>query len=203
MARRRGTTPRMQPRKPLPPLLHELLQALKVAREPRLQGVLAALSLAHDGYPCGHAWGFDFVEFQGPVYQPLLGGAGALIVPVFDDGLIVDLAACRVSDRRIATRRGVARALGEDWIDRAVLRRTPLPLFSDPLRWLMAGRQGAVVLNWRQAPFLFDGLDAISCDSPALAARVHAAARQMASPPKPFSPSRCARREKARLVAPL
>jgi hypothetical protein len=170
----------MQTRRPLPPLLHELLHASKVAREPRLEGVIAALGLAHEG----PLWGFDFVEFTGPVYRPLLGGDGALIVPAFDDGLIVELVACRVADRHIATRRGAARALGEDWIDLAVLNRSRLTLFSDPLRWLIAGRRGAVVLDWRQAPFLFDGVDRISCDSSALASRVHAATRLMARPPK-------------------
>jgi hypothetical protein len=170
----------MQARRPLPPLLRELLHASKVAREPRLEGVIAALGLAHEG----PLWGFDFVEFTSPVYRPLLGGDGALIVPVFDDSLIVDLVACRVADRHIATRQGAARALGEDWIDLAALIRSRLALFSDPLRWLMAGRRGAVVLDWRQAPVLFDGIDRITCDSPALASRVHAATRRMARPPR-------------------
>ena len=170
----------MQTRRPLPPLLRELLHASKVAREPRLEGVLATLGLAHEG----PLWGFDFLEFTGPTYRPLLGGDGALIMPVFDDGLIVDLVACRVSDRRIATRHGAARALGEDWIDLAALNRSRLALFSDPLRWLMAGRRGAVVLDWRQAPFLFDGIDRITCDSPALVSRVHTATRRMPRPPK-------------------
>jgi len=170
----------MQTRRPLPPLLRELLHASKVAREPRLEGVLATLGLTHEG----PLWRFDFVDFTGPTYRPLLGGDGALIVPVFDDGLIVDLVACRVIDRRIATRHGAARALGEDWIDRAILHRTPLALFSDPLHWLMAGRHGAVVLDWRKAPFLFDGVEAVACDSPALASRVRSATHQMTKRPQ-------------------
>ena len=170
----------MQTRRPLPPLLRELLHASKVAREPRLECVLATLGLAHEG----PLWGFDFVEFTGSTYRPLLGGDGALIVPVFDDGLIVDLVACRVIDRRIATRHGAARALGEDWIDRAALNRSRLALFSDPLRWLMAGRRGAVVLDWRQAPLLFDGVEAIACDSPALMRRVDTATHRMAKRPQ-------------------
>jgi len=172
----------MQTHRSLPSLLRELLRALKVAREPKLQGVIAARGLTHD-IP---AWGLDFVEFTGLTYRPLLGGDGALIVPVFDEGLMVDLVACRVSDRRTATRHGIARALGENWIDRAILDRTALSLFSDPLRWLMAGRQGAVVLDWHQAPFLFDGLGEITCDSPALANRVHVITRRMARPPRFF-----------------
>jgi hypothetical protein len=172
----------MQTRRPLPPLLRELLHASKVAREPRLEGVLATLGLAHEG----PLWGFDFVEFTGPAYRPLLGGDGALIVPVFDDGLIVDLVACRVIDRRIASRHGAARALGEDWIDRAILHRTPLALFSDPLRWLMAGRRGTVVLDWRKVSFLLNGVEAVACDSPALASRIRAATRRMARPPKSY-----------------
>jgi hypothetical protein len=170
----------MQTRRPLPPLLRELLHASKVAREPRLEGVLATLGLTHEA----PLWGFDFIEFTGSTYRPLLGGDGALIVPVFDDGLIVDLVACRVVDRRIATRHRAARALGEDWIDLAALNRSRLALFSDPLRWLLAGRRGAVVLDWRQAPFLFGDVDWITCDSPALADRVHAATRRMPRPPR-------------------
>jgi hypothetical protein len=171
----------MQARRPLPPLLRELLHASKVAREPRLEGVIGALGLAHEG----SLWGFDFVAFTESAYRPLLGGDGALIVPVFDDGLIVDLVACRVADRHIATRHGAARALGEDWIDLAALNRSRLVLFSDPLRWLMAGRRGAVVLDWHQARVLLDGVDRITCDSPALASRVHAVTRRMSQPPKP------------------
>jgi hypothetical protein len=46
------------------------------------------------------------------------------------------------------------------------MHRARLPLYSDPLRWLMNGRRGAVVLDWSQAGFLFDGLEGITCDSP-------------------------------------
>lgn len=161
--------------------MRELLQAYRVARDPRCQDALAACGLAQTG----PIWGFDFVEFSGLTYQPLLGADSALIVPVFnDDGLIDDLVACRVTDRRIATRHGLARALGENWIDLAVMRRTRLRLHADPLRWLMNGRYGAVVLDWSRAGFIFDGVEEIICDSPSLANRVHATTRRMTHPPR-------------------
>ncbi len=168
------------PTPPLPSRLRELLQAYRIACDPRYKDSLAACSLTHTG----PIWGFDFVEFSRLTYQPVLGGDCALIVPVFDDGVLADLVACRIADRQIATRYGIARALGEDWIDLAVLRRTRLPLYSDPLRWLMSGRRGAVILDWSQAGFLLDGLEGITCDSPALANRVHATTRRMTSPPR-------------------
>jgi hypothetical protein len=46
------------------------------------------------------------------------------------------------------------------------MHRARLPLYSDPLRWLMNGRRGAVVLDWSQAGFLFDGLEGITGVSP-------------------------------------
>jgi hypothetical protein len=170
----------MKTRTPLPPLLCELLQASRVAHEPRLQDILAGLGLVPDG----SLWGFDFVDFAAGLYDPRPGGDGALILPAFDGGIVIDLAACRIRDRHVATRYGVARALGEEAIAQAILQRTPLSLLSDPLRWLMAGRRGAVVLDWSQAPPLFDGLEEIACDSPALASRVNAATRRTARLPE-------------------
>jgi hypothetical protein len=168
---------------PMPRLssrMRELLQAYRIACDPRYRDDLAACGLKQGG----PIWGFDFVEFSRLIYQPAPGGDCALIVPVFDDGKLIDLVACRPTDYRIATRHGIARALGENWIDLAVLHRARLPLYSDPLRWLMNGRRGAVVLDWSQAGFLFDGLEGITCDSPALANRVHATTRRMSHPPR-------------------
>ena len=164
----------------LSPNLRELLQAFRIARDPQLEDSLAACGLTQGG----PIWGFDLVEFSHLTYQPISGGDSALIVPVFEDGRIIDLVACRISDRFTATRHGIARALGEDWIERAVLRKTRLRLHSDPVRWLVNGRYGAVVLDWSQAGFLFDGLEGIVCDSPSLANRVHATTRRMTHPPR-------------------
>jgi hypothetical protein len=156
---------------PVSSRLTELLRAYRIARDPRYAESLAACGLKQDG----PIWGFDFVEFSRLTYRPVLGGDCALIVPAFDDGVLADLVACRITDRRIATRYGAARALGENEVDRAILRKTRLPLYSDPLRWLVNDRRGAVVLDWSQTGRLLDGVKSIGCDSAALAHRVDAA----------------------------
>ena len=115
-------------------------------------------------------------------------GELCLIVPVFDGIDIVDLAACSVRDRRIATRRDVGMALGRLFIARAAERQSRLALFADPLPWLKAGGRGAVVLDWSCAGFLFDGVPEIACCPPDLARRVHATTRRMARPPRLFFP---------------
>ena len=156
---------------PVSSRLTELFRAYRIACNPRYADSLAACGLKQDG----PIWGFDFVEFSHLTYRPVLGGDCAVIVPVFDDGVLADLVACRITDRRIATRYGAARALGENRVDLAILRKTRLPLYSDPLRRLVNGRRGAVVLDWNQAGRLLHGVKSIGCDSAALAHRVDAA----------------------------
>ena len=156
---------------PISSRLTELFRAYRIACNPRYADSLAGCGLKQDE----PIWGFDFVEFSQDTYRPILGGDCALIVPVFDDGVLDDLVACRLADRRIATRYGAARALGEAQVDRAILRKTRLSLYSDPLRWLVNGRRGAVVLDWNQAGRLLHGVKSIGCDSAALARRVDAA----------------------------
>src|SRR5271154_3421267 len=120
----------------------EIIRASRFARDPRLAGVLASLGLARR-LPFGIEW----VEFHGVTYEPVQdGGHVCLIVPVFEDGDIVDLAACSLRGRRVATRRDVGLALGERFIAHAARRQGRLALFADPWCWVSAGRHGAVVL---------------------------------------------------------
>ena len=85
-------------------LFSELLQAWRTARDPRLAGLLAEL-----GLPAARpTWGLGHVEISGTTYQPLPAGEAALIVAASRQLRIVDLVACRLRDRRIATRLGAA-----------------------------------------------------------------------------------------------
>ncbi len=160
-------------------LLPELMRAWRCARDPRLAAALAPFN-----FPAGGPiWGVGGIEISGAHYQPMPEGDGALIVSASRRLRIVDLVACRLKDRRIATRLGTAAVLGEDWLDLARREGMRLPLFSDPLRWLAAGQRGAVILDWYLVPALLDGVPAIGCDSPALARRVHTLTRRLAAPP--------------------
>jgi len=161
-------------------LLRELIQAHQRARAPELQACLSACRLPTDGL----VWGLDFIRIHALSYEISPDdGEPALIQQSFDGGL-VDLVACRLRDRQIATRVGNARALGADWVNLAVLQGLRLPLHSDPLRWLRRGRQGAVIVNWWQAASVLDDVEAVTCDSRSLAKRVHAVTRRMHRPPR-------------------
>jgi hypothetical protein len=162
-------------------LLHEMVRASRSVTDARMAEALVACGLD----PRRADFGFDWVEFAGVTYEPAAdGGTAALIVPVYDGYDIVDLAACRLRDRRLATRRRVGLALGEDRIADAVAHQRRLLLFADPVRWLASHRCGAVMLDWSRASFLFDGLHEIVCESRSLAGRVHATTRRMADPPR-------------------
>ena len=147
-------------------------------------GLLASLGLT-----TGPPFGIDWVAFHGVTYEPVQdGGDACLIVPVFEGGDMVDLAACAYRGRRMATRRQVGLALGERFIAGAVANQLLLRLFADPWRWVRAGRRGAVVLDWSRASLVFDGIDAVVCDDASLAWRVHATTRRMADPPRLLIP---------------
>jgi hypothetical protein len=76
----------------------EIIRASRFARDPRVGGLLATFGLARR-LPFGIAW----VAFHGLTYEPVEdGGDACLIVPVFEDDDIVDLAACSFRGRRLA-----------------------------------------------------------------------------------------------------
>lgn len=76
-------------------------------------------------------------------------GEPHLVLPVIDQGELVDLVAFRSSDpNRWLLRRGVGWALG---LESGLERHTwgdPVPLAVSPLEWLQQGADGLCVLDW-------------------------------------------------------
>lgn len=170
-------------------LLPELLRAQSALQRSRM----LALHLSCSGLDVpGFTWGFDRVEIAGRLYEPAPDDAGelALIVPYAPPGASIfepdDLVCCRLSDRRIATRLGVAQALGEDWLSLAAASRKPVILYDDPIRWLFHKMRGAVIVDWPAVPFLLDLVSGVICDSRSLSQRITAATRRMEDPPRIF-----------------
>jgi hypothetical protein len=177
----------MPARPALSPLFRELIKANQRARDPRLQDALSACRFTTDGAVPAPQWGIGYVEISRLTYEPNLeSGQPALIVGAWDraERALLDLVACRLLDRRVATRRGNARAIGEEWVDRAIEHEMALPLFADPINWLAAGTIGTVIVDWSQAGFILDGVADVICRSRSLAARVHATTRRMHQPPR-------------------
>jgi hypothetical protein len=156
-------------------LLRELLAAHRIVRHPEVAATLKPLRLPAEGVPL---WGVDSVAVEQGNYAPDPEGRPAIIVPVADDGRLIDLAATSLASRRIATRTGVGAILGQHALDRSVVHQVPLHLFGDPIEWLQHRGAGAVVLDWRAAAFVLTDLAGIACSSALLAARVEEALRQ-------------------------
>jgi len=149
----------------------ELAAALALARDPRCAATVDAFNLRIDAAP----WGVGSVEFDGETYQPTAAGDPAFIIAAEEGGELVDLVACRLRDRAMASRRGIAACLGADAIEAARTSRRKLLLYSDALAWLHAGCHGALILDWRQAPWLLADVPAITCASLDLTKRLHRA----------------------------
>jgi hypothetical protein len=167
-------------------LLPELLDAQStLQRRPLLALHLSAVGLDQPGF----TWGFGHVEISGEFYEPAPEGHGelALIVPHSPPGSSIfepeDLVCCRLRDRRIASRRGIVQALGDDWLSLAAACRGRAILYDDPIRWMFFNRRGAVIVDWASVPFLLDMVPEVICDSRSLAMRVAATTRRMADPP--------------------
>jgi hypothetical protein len=160
-------------------LFSELLCAWRTTRNPHLAETLRVPDFRMDRA----IWGLDHVEIDRTVYQPVPTGDAALIVSAYRNRVIFDLVACRLRDRRIATRRGLAEILGEEWLDLARSEGVRLPLFADPLHWLAAGQRGCVILDWYVVRGLLDDVAAVTCQSRSLAQRVHDTTRRMRRPP--------------------
>ena len=99
-------------------LLRELLAAHRIARHPEVAAALAPLRLPAEGVPL---WGLQSVTVEDSHYVPDPSGRPAIIVPVADDGRIVDLAATGLASRRSATRTGLGAILGQAALDRALV----------------------------------------------------------------------------------
>jgi len=164
-------------------LLSELISAHRTARRPELVEVLEAYGLPVLGVP---VWGVEFVEVAGDYYQPRHGGHAAIIIPVFQDGELIDLTATGPASRRTVIRMGIASMLGQEAIDRATDAGTHLQVFSDPIEWLRNRCSGAVVLDWQAARFALADVLAIACVSELLAKKLDNAMRQPARIPRLF-----------------
>jgi hypothetical protein len=90
-------------------------------------------------------------------YLPNPVGEPALIIGVLDDGL-VDIAAWHPSTGRIATRLGVGACLGLSAVEDGYGSASrPLPVWRDPMGWLLAHRCGIVIVDWERAAHLLAG----------------------------------------------
>lgn len=100
-----------------------------------------------------------------------------LVLPVYEDGELVDLVAIRSSDPlNWLLRTGHGWVLGLEW---GLGRHTwgdPVPLAVSPLDWLRQGAEGLCILDW-DAPELryLTDLPHLVCSSDALAKRLCAA----------------------------
>lgn len=164
-------------------LLSELISAHRTARRPELVEALEACGLPALGVP---VWGVEFVEVAADYYQPRRCGHPAIIIPVFQDGELIDLTATGLATRRTAIRMGVASMLGQDAIDRATDAGTHLQVFSDPIEWLRNRCNGAVVLDWQAAGFALADVTAIACASELIAKKIDNAMRQPVRIPQLF-----------------
>ena len=133
---------------------------------------------------CCPGWGLDLVIPGAEFYEPCPSGDLAFIVGAFKGGELIDLIATSESFG-LRARRGEARVLGDDHLQDALWsRRTALKLYETALSWLRNGRDGTVILDWRHAPFMLEGVAAIVCETPLLAGRIRTAfARAMTPPP--------------------
>jgi hypothetical protein len=167
------------------PLLRELLVAHRTARSPELAAALQACSLP---ISTGPVWGMSFVETDAHHYAPAAGGKPAIIVPLFEGSVLIDLIATGLETRSTRTRAGVATVLGQEWIDRAKDTETTVRLFADPIEWLRNDRRGAVVVDWRSARYALGDVPGIACQSELLAKQVERAMRQPVRLPQLFVP---------------
>ena len=147
-------------------LQRELSEAQRLARDRRC-------AFAFD-FPVDIA-GVGFVEIVGGVYQPAADGDPAVIVAAEAEGQLVDLVACRLSDRATATRLGVAALLGEDAVEVARHDGRTLLVYCDPLHWLGAGCLGVAILDWKAVRWTIAGVPRVTCATPELEKRLRRA----------------------------
>jgi hypothetical protein len=165
------------------PLLRELRTACRTARLPDLATALQACGLPID---TGPTWGVSFVEIDTHNFTPAAGGKPAIIVPLFEDGALLDLIAVGLSTRSTRTRAGIATVLGQEWIDHAKATEATVRLFADPIEWLRNGRRGSVIVDWRSARFALSDVPGIACENELLAERIKRAMQQPVHLPKLF-----------------
>ncbi|GEP61293.1 hypothetical protein [Reyranella soli] len=164
----------MMKRPQLGRLMVELLAAHRRARMPEVAEALAACGLPMTG----PLWGIGFVSVDRHHYEPDDTGKPAVIVPYFEDGVLLDLVATSLATRQSRTREGICTTLGEEWLEQARESGTAAKILPDPIAWLQNGRHGAVLVDMRAARHVLADMSALACEGELLAARIDRALRQ-------------------------
>ena len=171
----------MQLRPKINPLLLELVEAHRKARREDIAVQLDACGLHQHGGPIV---GVEYVASDDRHWSPEPTGKPAIIVPYFEDGRLLDLVAVGLRSRACRTRAGVCTVLGGEWLDHAREHDTAARIYPDPLAWLLNGRRGAVIVDWRSARYALADVPALDCADQALANRIDKAMRQPVQMPR-------------------
>lgn len=159
----------------------ELRSAAIAVTHARLRQMVAlGVSWSTIGELGRHHDGFGIVavrDARDGLYEPDPDGHPHLVLPVYEDGELVDLVAFRseLPDKWML-RTGLGWALGvEDGLprlyERSFWHTEPLSLSATPLDWLRGGAKGLCVLDW-EAPELAELSDftAVQCPDATIAA---------------------------------
>jgi len=163
------------------PLLFELVAAHRTARREDIAGEIAACGLQRPGGPI---FGVEFIAHDAQHWAPEPGGKPAIVVPHFEDGRLLDLVAVGLRSRACRTRTGVCTVLGGEWLDHAREHDTAARIYPDPLAWLLNGRKGAVIVDWRSVRYTLADVPALDCTDQALADHIDKAMRQPVQMPR-------------------
>jgi len=143
-----------------PDLDAEFAAALAAVRQPHLDRLLA-LGVTGAAMIAVGLVGVARIEAgRAGLYQPVEHGRPALVLPAWDrapirpdgqldyEAALVDLLAVRPADpERWWLRRGSVALLGEWQVWHASLGSEPIAVHRDPLRWLLTGGAGVVLLH--------------------------------------------------------
>lgn len=162
-------------------LADEFEAARRRTTDPKFAEVIAGMGFTDEDVP---PWGIECVCADSVFYEPMPDGKPAVIAAAVEQGELIDLVAVSLETWAMRRRLGTARVLGADSIEDARFFHRPLTLFTDVAGWLAGHGRGAVILDWRAAPRELADLDAVLCQSEALAARVTRAFAQ----PVPLPP---------------
>lgn len=121
--------------------------------------------------------GFSRVDPDGQYWQPEGFGIPALILPVGPVNSlssIVDMVAFHTNHPdKWWLRTGHGPLLGYYEVSRCGFFGEQLTIYSNPLQWLQAGCDGAVILDWDTClPFWLSGVENIYCPDPATGDRL-------------------------------
>jgi hypothetical protein len=154
-------------------LLQELQAAGRLIGHPRLEHVLKEANLA---FTVGKGlWGLARVKAGPELYEPSDDGTWAVITAAWQDGELIDLVATSLQTKAMRRRTGLARVLGEEWIEVAYAAGCPGKLRANGFSWLGNRFIGTVILDWTEAVDILGDLSAVACETHALAQRVQRA----------------------------